>query len=121
MDTAQNKLLSALKEIGVDVDGTISRFMDNSEIYIRFITRFPQEDRVTPIKEAIESGDSERIISAAHKMKGTSANLGMTELSAAAAVIVDKARNGISDGLGDDYEKVRSLSEIVCGTIKENA
>ena len=120
MNTTQNNLLTALKEIGVDVDGTISRFMDNSEIYVKFLTRFPAEDRITPIHEAIAQKDYDKLLSAAHKLKGVSANLGMTALSSKAEEIVVKVRNNIYDGFEEDAAEVERLSEKVCEVIKAN-
>ncbi len=115
-----SKLFDALKEIGVDVDKTISRFMDNSEIYITFLKRFPDEDRITPIKDAVREHDSEKLAEKAHKLKGVAANLGMNGLSGAAEVIVQKARNGTSDGLDGDISLVESLNEEICRVISEN-
>ncbi|MBQ3160878.1 MAG: Hpt domain-containing protein [Oscillospiraceae bacterium] len=119
-NTTQNNLLTALKEIGVDVDGTVSRFMNNSEIYIKFLARFPDEDRITPIYEAIAEKDYEKLLSAAHKLKGVTANLGMTALSAKAAEIVAKVRNDIYDGFEEDAAEVERLSNQVCDVIRAN-
>lgn len=120
MNTTQNNLLTALKEIGVDVDGTISRFMNNSEIYVKFLARFPEEDRITPIHKAIGAQDYDGLLAAAHKLKGVSANLGMTELSSKAAIIVTKVRNDIYEGFEDDAAEVERLSEQICNVIKDN-
>ncbi len=120
MNTTQNNLLTALREIGVDVDGTISRFMNNSEIYIKFLARFPDEDRITPINEAVAAKDYEKLLAAAHKLKGVSANLGMTELSGKAAEIVTKLRNEIYEGFEADAAEVERLSEQICSIIKSN-
>ena len=120
MNTTQNNLFTALREIGVDVDGTISRFMNNSEIYVRFLSRFPDEDRITPIHKAIAEKDYDNLLAAAHKLKGVSANLGMTALSSKAAEIVTKVRNGFFDGFEEDAAEVERLSDQVCNTIKAN-
>lgn len=116
--TIQNNLLNALREIGVDVDGTISRFMNNSEIYVKFLARFPDEDRVTPINEAVAAKDYDKLLAAAHKMKGVTANLGMNQLSAKAAEIVTKVRNGFFDGFEEDAAEVERLSKLICGVIR---
>lgn len=117
-NTTQNNLLNALREIGVDVDGTISRFMNNSEIYVKFLARFPDEDRITPIHEAIAEKDYEKLLSAAHKLKGVTANLGMTELSAKAGEIVTKVRHNIYEGFEEDAAEAERLSNQICCIIK---
>ena len=119
-NTTQHNLLNALSEIVVDVDGTISRFMNNSEIYIKFLARFPDEDRITPINDAVANHDYEKLLSAAHKLKGVSANLGMNELSSKAAEIVTKVRHNIIDGFEEDAAEVKRLSDLICETIKSN-
>lgn len=120
MNTTQNNLFTALKEIGVDVDGTISRFVNNSEIYVKFLARFPDEDRITPIHKAIAEQDYDGLLAAAHKLKGVSANLGMTALSSKAAEIVTKVRHNIYEGFEEDAAEVERLSNQVCEVIKAN-
>ncbi len=120
MVIAENKIFAALKELGVDIEGTLSRFVDDDEIYTRFLTRFPDEDRMTPINDAIKAGDNEALLKAAHKMKGVTANLGMTELSARAEKIVSKLRNDISEGFEEDARAVAEEYDRICGAIIDN-
>lgn len=118
MDISGNKLFTAMKAIGVDVEGTLSRFMDNDELYTKFLLRFPDEDRMTPIRDAISAGNYEALLAAAHKMKGSSANLGMTRLSEKAAKIVSKVRAEDYTGFEADADDVAEEYELVCQTIK---
>lgn len=120
MVVTENKLFAALKELGVDIEGTLSRFVDDDEIYTRFLTRFPDEDRMTPIKDAIAAKDNDALLKAAHKMKGVTANLGMTELSARAEKIVSKLRNNVFEGFDADAQAVQEEYERICGAIIEN-
>lgn len=120
MEQLCEKLLDDLKRIGVDVDGTVSRFMDNSDIYIKFLKRFPDEDRFTPVKAAAAENDFDKLNRTAHKLKGVSANLGMTALSEAAHKIELKAKEGSLDGVDGDMETVEKLYNEVCRIIKEN-
>ncbi len=120
MESSQNKLFTALKELNVDVDKTISRFMDNSELYFTFLKRFPDEDRITPIKEACAENDCEKLFESSHKLKGVTANLGMKDLSAAADKIVQKARAKSFDGVEEDIAAAEELSNTICRAIKDN-
>ena len=113
MTKAENKLFDSLKELGVDIEGTISRFMDDDVIYTKFLSRFPDEDRITPIKEAAAAGDNGALLSTAHKLKGVSANLGMGALSAKAERIVSKLRNNISEGLDEDIAETEREYDII--------
>lgn len=120
MDISENKLFMAMKGIGVDVEGTLSRFVDNDELYTKFLLRFPDEDRMTPVRDAIAEKNYEKLLAAAHKLKGSSANLGMTRLSEKAAVIVRKVRAEEYTGFEADADAVSEEYELVCRTINEN-
>ena len=114
------KLFEALKETGVEVDKTISRFMDNSDIYITFLKRFPDEDKITPIKDAVSERDFEKLSQTAHKLKGVSANLGMTVLSEAAHRLELQAKNKSDENIGEHLELTEKLYGEICRIIKEN-
>lgn len=118
MDISGNRLFTALKELEVDVEGTLSRFCDNDELYMKFLLRFPDEDRITPIKDSVSAQNYDMLLQAAHKLKGTSANLGMNRLSAKAEKIVRKVRNGERFGFEDDYAEVEKEYSLVCQTIR---
>ena len=120
MNITQNKLFSELKNLGVDIEGTISRFVDDDEIYTKFLARFPDEDRITPVREAAEAGDLDALMRTAHKLKGVTANLGMNALSQKAEKIVSKVRNGVTDGFEEDIEEAAQEYELICKTILEN-
>ncbi|MDE6746812.1 MAG: Hpt domain-containing protein [Oscillospiraceae bacterium] len=122
MEKNVSDLFAALNEIGVEVDKTLSRFGDDSsEIYIKFLKRFPDEDRITPIKDAVSENDLEKLSQTAHKLKGVSANLGMTALSESAHVLELKAKNGSVDGADMDIKLIEKLNEEICRIIRENA
>lgn len=120
MEQTREKLFDELKKAGVDVDGTISRFMNDSDIYFKFLKRFPDEDRLTPVKEALAEKDLEKLDRTAHKLKGVSANLGMTALSEAARSIELKAKDGSLDGTDADMELTEKLYNEVCRIINSN-
>lgn len=120
MDISANKLFKALKDLEVDIEGTLSRFCDNDELYMKFLLRFPDEDRLTPIKDSISAQNYDMLLQAAHKLKGTSANLGMNRLAASAEKIVKKVRGGEYSGFEADYTEVEKEYNLVCQTIKAN-
>lgn len=114
------KLFESLKQIGVEVDKTISRFMDNSEIYITFLKRFPDEDRITPIRNAVSERNFEELSQTAHKLKGVSANLGMTVLSEAAHRLELQAKEKSDENIEENLELAEKLYSEMCRVIKEN-
>ncbi len=120
MVIAENKLFASLKELGVDIEGTLSRFVDDDVIYTRFLSRFPDEDRITPIKDAAASGDNDALLKTAHRLKGVAANLGMDLLAAKAEKIVSKLRNNISESFDEDIAETEQEYDLICRTIIEN-
>lgn len=121
MDISNNKLFSALKDIGVDVEGTVSRFADNDELYVKFLTRYPDEDKITPVRETFAAGDYSGLNKAAHKLKGVSVNLGMNTLAEKAERVEIKAKNIDTDGLEADVAAVSAEYDLICGIIADNA
>lgn len=121
MNISNNKLLSALKEVGVDVEGTVSRFADNDELYVKFLLRYPDEDKITPVREAFAAGDLGSLNKAAHKLKGVSINLGMNTLAEKAERIEVKAKNMDTDGLEADVADAAAEYDTVCGIIADSA
>lgn len=96
-----NKQLAALKDGGFDVDKTIERFSGNADMYERFLKKFPGDESYSQIAPAFASNDQEAAMTAAHTLKGVSANLGMTALYAACSETVALIR-------ADKFEEARA-------------
>lgn len=120
MDISNNKLFSALKNIGVDVEGTVSRFADNDELYMKFLLRYPDEDKMIPVREALAAGDFTALNKAAHKLKGVSVNLGMNTLAEKAERVETKAKNLDTDSLEADVAAVSAEYDLICGIIADS-
>jgi HPt (histidine-containing phosphotransfer) domain-containing protein len=56
------------------------RVMNNAKLYIRLLTKFKADTNLDEIASAVDAQDWERAKIAAHTIKGTSANLSLTEL-----------------------------------------
>ncbi|MCH5193101.1 MAG: Hpt domain-containing protein [Oscillospiraceae bacterium] len=120
MDISQNKLFAALKEQNVDIEGTLSRFMGNDELYIKFLTRYPDENDVTPVIEAAASGDNDRLVMTAHKLKGVSINLGLNGIAEKAGAIESGAKNRTLDDPDAAAAELKAEYDTICRIIKEN-
>lgn len=121
MEKNTGNLFDALNEIGVEVDKTLSRFGDDSsEIYIKFLKRFPDEDKITPIKDAVSERNFDKLSQTAHKLKGVSANLGMTKLSEAAHRLELQAKESSEENIEENLELAEKLYGEMCRIIKEN-
>jgi HPt (histidine-containing phosphotransfer) domain-containing protein len=58
----------------------VQRVMNQPKIYIKFITKFKTENTIKELEDTLSAGDMEKARIAAHTLKGTSANLSLTEL-----------------------------------------
>ena len=95
-----NEQMKALKDGGLVVDKTIERFSGSADIYERFLKKFINDKSYDQIAPAFASNDREAALTAAHTLKGVSANLGMTALYEACTKTVALLR-------ADQFEEAR--------------
>ena len=87
-----------LEQGGVDVNGALERFMGNEALLQRFLKRFLQEESLPSLKAALDKGETEAAIQAAHSLKGTSGNLSLTVLFARTTAQLAQLRAGDLEG-----------------------
>lgn len=108
------------KSYGVDYTATMSRFMGNRELYLRFLNRFPEDNNVELLGKALEQGDREGAFAAAHTLKGVAGNLGLTALHDAASAIVEPLRRMEErEDYSEMYQKVKVEFERVDELLQE--
>lgn len=86
------KLMAALREAGVDIEGALNRFSGNGALYERFLRKFPADDSFGRIGPALAKENWPEALSAAHTLKGVSGNLGMDRLFQACSNMVTLLR-----------------------------
>ena len=96
-----------LESYGIDYDITMRRFMNNEQTYLRFLGMFFEDDSLSKLGEAMESGDQKAAFEAAHTLKGVTGNMGLTPLYDAVCLLVEPLRKGTeASQLGEVYENV---------------
>ena len=102
-----------LSQAGIDADEGIERFGGNTEIYEKFLNRFPDDPYYHQMCEAIERRDIQTAFSAAHSLKGAVGNLSMNRLYRDMCPLVEELRAGASDKAAEllipvmqDYEDI---------------
>ena len=116
------ELREQFEAYGGDYQTTMSRFMGNEAMYLKFLNMFFRDDSLQKLGEALESGNYTGAFEAAHTLKGVSANLGLTPLYQAVCAIVEplRAKREDSDfaGLYRDIQlqaqRVRELRNSLC-------
>jgi FOG: HPt domain len=71
------------------------------------------------IKQAIANGNADGLRLHAHTLKGSSANIGATELPPLCLVLEDKGKDGITDGLTADLSAVEAENDKVSAFLQQ--
>lgn len=111
--------LQAIKPVVTDMEATQRRFMNNIALWKRFALMFPSDPSYGELLNALEAGDEERIIRAAHTLKGTAANLGFDPLSKAASQMVEHGRSGYSEQFPEDLKLIRQEYDRIVEAIQQ--
>lgn len=115
MDTEWSK---KLEDCGIDIVKTRERFMDNDDLYIKFLKKFLDDDNYQKMKASILERDYEKAYKYAHTLKGLSANLGMNNIQHPVSDIMDKMRNNHYDNLDKEIEDLDGNYINICNIIK---
>lgn len=91
MEKAEKELL---EHHGFDVEGTLSRFMKNEQLYRKCMKKFLDDSNMRKLKEACVQENKEEAFRAAHTMKGLVSNLGIGKLYGLLTPAVEKLRAG---------------------------
>ncbi|MCC8024691.1 MAG: Hpt domain-containing protein [Clostridium sp.] len=105
--------MEALKAADVDWEGALKRFSGNTELFERFLRRFPEDKTYEQLTQALEAGNTEDAFAAAHTLKGVTANLGIDSVLKVTAEMVELLRSkkleearGLSPELERRYERI---------------
>mgnify|MGYP001856385777 FL=1 len=85
---------SRLESGGIDVAQALERVMGNEALLERLLGRFLDDPQYPALCAALERGDMEQAVRAAHTLKGMCGNLSMTELFQLFTAQVEVLRGG---------------------------
>lgn len=112
-----NEILNALEAWGVNLEETLSRFIDDSELYIECLYTFADDNNFVDLGVALQNADYQRAFDCAHTLKGVAGNLGLTPLFNVLSDLVEPLRANIYDNLLKLYENVMAIQEQVKGIL----
>ncbi len=101
--------LDQLKANGVDIAGTMERFMNNEELYKRILKKFLADTSFADAVRAKEEGRDEDAQMYIHTLKGVAANLGLTPIFTMTDEIMGHFR---SDNSAAAYDLFLPLEEV---------
>ena len=97
----------AFEAYGADYQATMSRFLGNEDMYLRFLNMLFQDDNLQKLGQALECGDLTAAFEAAHTLKGVTGNLGLTPLYQAVCDIVEPLRDRKVGGYAQPYQHIQ--------------
>lgn len=85
-------MLDELKELGVNVEDALQRFMNNSALYEKMLGKLVNNVKDIEVLPSLEAGDNGAACDAAHTLKGVMGNLSITPLYKGYTQIVNLLR-----------------------------
>lgn len=98
-----------LSQTGINYEEGVHRFNDKTELYERFLIRFPLDQSYPQLAAAMEEKDIEKSFQAAHTLKGVTGNLSIHVLYDATSPLVEELREGHFEKAAELFESVKEL------------
>lgn len=112
-------LLDDLKSIDVEVDTIMNSFMDNEELYKKFLYKFLNDNNMDLLGDKIYNKQYENLTLIAHTLKGTTAHLGLTPLYECFTKMVNELRQNEYGNIQTLYEEIVDYYERFCGILNK--
>lgn len=102
-----------MENAGIDVESALERLLGNEGLLERLLGKFLDDPQYSILCAALECGDMDRAVTAAHTLKGVCGNLSMTKLFQLFSKQVDALRAGdlalarnLMEQIGPAYDQV---------------
>ncbi|MDD3217706.1 MAG: Hpt domain-containing protein [Lachnospiraceae bacterium] len=101
-------IMKILDDIGAETEDALERFMNDEEMYLKYVRSFPEEHSMPDLVAAVERKDYDAAEKSVHALKGIVNNLGFLPLADAAIDMLEELRDeNIEDAL-EAYEDVKT-------------
>lgn len=111
---------TCLEAAGIDVGGALERFMGSAALLERFLKKFPEDPNYQALRAAMDAGDPEGAVTAAHSLKGVCGNLSMAELFGLFTRQVQLLREGKMAEAAALMPDIDRAYDRVCRAIRES-
>ena len=98
----------------VDIADGAKRIMNNTQLYIKLLTKFKNGNNLDDIEAAFAARDMENAKNAVHTIKGVAANLSLKELYKESLELETQIKNGILD-----QTQLETLKTVFSVTLEE--
>lgn len=97
-------------------DEVLQRLAGNENLLKKFLKKFLSDSNYSRAMTAVDTKDYNELLTAAHTLKGISANLGLKILTELCTLIVSELRNnryekiqGLCEQLTDEYKRINEF------------
>lgn len=112
-------LFEQLRDWGCDIDGAMTRFLNDEDLYVECLHTLMDNEAFTKLEESLNEGEIDQAFHWAHTLKGVLANMGLTPIYEVVARIVEILRAGSNENTMPIYremmEQRAKLQEIMNG------
>jgi HPt (histidine-containing phosphotransfer) domain-containing protein len=105
---------------GVELNTTLERFMNNEDLYEKFLVKFLEDNNFDELKKNIKLKNYEDAFANAHTLKGVAANLGLDSLYEILVDMVEELRDKIYDDNSGKLKQLEDNYNEICDIIREN-
>lgn len=112
-------MANELRELGVDVEDALQRFMGNENLFNRMVKKLPAAVKDLQVIQYFESEDYETALNNAHTLKGVMGNLSMTPLFNAYNETVNLLRENRPDEAKKKVEEILPVQEQIIACIEK--
>lgn len=105
-DNMTGEQIGKLNELGVNIDETLERFVNNEDLYVRCLHKLANDKNYGLLQEAIDEQDATKAFESAHALKGVTANLGLQYLFNELKEITEVFRAGSLDYNKDNLSRI---------------
>lgn len=113
-------LFENLKDLDVNIEEGLDRFMGNASLYKRMIGKFVTMMESTSIQSDFDSKNYTQIMEKAHSIKGVAGNLSISPLYKAYSDIVTLLRNNQPEKAKEVFDEILPIQTKILDCIKKN-
>ncbi len=99
--------------IHIDIQSMMDRFMNNEELYLRFLRKLPTNTQIDELREQIAAGNQKDALMTSHNLKSFTGNLSLTKLHQLFTTQVKQMRENDWDGavaimpdINEEYNRI---------------
>ena len=111
-------LIAALNQAGAECENGLDHFMNDEEMYVKYLRQFPDEPSMGKTRAAFAVKDYAAAEKAVHALKGIAANLALIPVMDAAMEVLFDLRDGETDAAEEDLPELEEAYTQTVNVIK---